>query len=509
MTVYQVTLKTLTPLHIGDGDTLRQDFDFAAVNGRTYRLNEDAILLAKEAQWAASAGGNYPLPGKLLSEGDYKNTALFRYVVPGVPRSGKTFAEVRSFIKDVFDRPYLPGSTLKGALRTALAWTGWAEVKPPLDRGAVGRNRSWAAQPLEKKLFGPDPNHDLLRALHVSDLFGPEKAGEGLMLVNAQVLTKKSAGSPVELEAVKSGVLFHGTLTIDETLFGPLAERELHFANRKHWLMELMLRAQAHSRARIERLAAWYEQAEGCEAIARFYRQMQAAQVGNNAALIQIAWGAGWDGKTFSTHLQADPQLFEQLVSDFRLHKAGRGSPPRKAGDPFPRSKRVAMDKAEKPGAPLGWVLVELTPVGEPSAEWAAMMRRSQPPAGDALPSQARPPLLVKPTPAPLATSVSSTEESASPAPPRPPKPAPRPLTSSFTAPPNMGDRFKGEVFEVEGRRLLLSIPGLEDTVAYAVIEPEDNPGSKRIREGESVICEVAALTQEKSGCWRVRCRKG
>jgi CRISPR-associated protein Csm5 len=363
MTVYAVTLTTLTPLHIGDGDELKQDFDFVAWNGRTYRLDEDAILRAKEAQLIPDRAGQYPPPGHLLAEADYRNAALFRYVLPGVPRSKKTDARVKSFIKDIYDRPYIPGSSLKGALRTALAWMGWTEVKPKLDRGAIGRNRSWAGQPLERKLFGPDPNHDLLRALHVSDLARPGKAGEGLMLVNAQVLTKKSAGSPVELEAVESEVVLTGTLTIDDVLFGPLAESELHLANRKHWLDELMARAQKHSAARIVRLAEWYEKADGCEDVARFYRQLAEARLAANSAVLQIGWGAGWDGKTFSTHLQSDPQLFEQLVADFRLHRAAPGSPPRKPGDPFPRSKRAVMSvKAgvAKPVAPLGWVLVEL-----------------------------------------------------------------------------------------------------------------------------------------------------
>ena len=265
---------------------------------------------------------------------------------------------MKSFIKDVHDRPYIPGSSLKGALRTALAWSGWPEVKPSLDRSAIGRSRSWAGQPLERKLFGPDPNHDLLRALHVSDLAGPQRAGEGLLLVNAQVLTKKSAGSPVELEAVKSEMVFKGTLTIDETLFGPLAEPELRFGNRRHWLDELAARAQAHSAARAQQLAAWFESADGGEAVGRFYRQLANARVGANSALLQIGWGAGWDGKTFWTHLQQDPELFEQLVVDFRLHKGAPGSPPRRSGDPFPRSKRAAMmvrDGVARPAAPLGW----------------------------------------------------------------------------------------------------------------------------------------------------------
>ncbi len=129
MTVYSITLHTLTPLHIGDGVELHQDFDFAVFRGRTYRLNEDAILLAKPAALHPGRDGHYPAPGKLLQESDYQNADLFRYVLSGAPRSRQVDARMKSFIKDVYDRPYIPGSSLKGALRTALAWTGWPEVK--------------------------------------------------------------------------------------------------------------------------------------------------------------------------------------------------------------------------------------------------------------------------------------------------------------------------------------------------------------------------------------------
>ena len=365
MTVYQVTLRTLSPVHIGDGDELELGFDVAARGGRTYRLDLDAILAAKEERLARAGAGRYPPPGELLEEADFNHRDFFRYTLPGALRSKKTDARLRSFIKDVHDRPYIPGSSLKGALRTALAWTGWEEARLRLERSEIGSRRAWAGQRLERKLFGPDPNHDLLRALHVSDLHGPQAAGEGLAVVNAQVITPRDQGSPVELEALRGDVVFHGSLTIDETLFTPAAERELHFGDRRRWLDELAARAQKHSLARIRQLAEWYERAEGGEAVARFYRQLGEARVGPNAALLQLGWGAGWDSKTFWTHLQRDPQLFEALVRDFRLHKAPKGSPPRRPGDPFPRSKRavvVVREGASRLAAPLGWVLVELSP---------------------------------------------------------------------------------------------------------------------------------------------------
>lgn len=362
MTTYTLTLRTLSPLHIGSGEILRENFDFAIHEKKTWRLNEDEVLRAKENQWLA-ARGSYPPPGKMLAPADFQNPQLFRYSMRGFPRSNRTYAELREFIKDVYDRPYIPGSSLKGAFRTALAWTGWNEINPRLDRNAIGRNKSWAGHPLEQKLFGNDPNHDLLRALHVSDLHGVETAGPGLIVVNAQVVTMRKKGSPVELEALPGEIEFKGSLTIDETLFKPWAEK-LGFINRKHWLDELMARTQAHSKARIDELAQWFGNADGAEKIASFYNTLAGVSPGKTQAFVQIGWGAGWDGKTFSTHLQKDKMLFEQIVSDFRMHKTSRDNPSRRSpGDAFPRSKRVVV-KDTLAAAPFGWALLELLPKG-------------------------------------------------------------------------------------------------------------------------------------------------
>ncbi|MEW5827992.1 MAG: type III-A CRISPR-associated RAMP protein Csm5 [Chloroflexota bacterium] len=367
MTVYSATIQTISPVHIGDGNTLRQNFDFVTHNGKTWRLNEDEILRTFETQLRPDRAGHYPTPGELVlrDPANFQNPALFRYILQGVARSGKTYAELRSFIKDSQDRPFFPGSSLKGALRTALAWTGWSEVNLRLSRRSdVGNSKSWAARPLEKKLFGSDPNRDLLRALHVADLFGEEKPGGRLLVVNAQVLTPKNTQSPIELEALPGDVTFKGSITVDETLFAPFADRELGFGNRRHWLEELTLRAQKHSQARIAQLADWFEHADqNYHLVARFYRELSAASLPTNQALLQVGWGSGWDGKTFGSHLQADEYLFEQLVADFRMHKAGKDSPPRKPGDAFPRSKRAAMrvkDGVARAVAPFGWVLLTL-----------------------------------------------------------------------------------------------------------------------------------------------------
>lgn len=111
---------------------------------------------------------------------------------------------------------------------------------------------------------------------------------------------------------------------------------------------------------RIARLAEWFEHTSECERIAAFYRKLEAVNPGPNAALIQLGWGTGWDGKTFWTHLQADARLFSQLLLDFRMLK-GRGAP--RPGAPFPTSRRVVMlvkESIARPAAPFGWALIKL-----------------------------------------------------------------------------------------------------------------------------------------------------
>ncbi len=362
MTTYQVTLQTLTPVHIGAGEELRLGFDFVIHNGRTWRLDVDAVLEAKWEQMGLDRPGQsrYPLPGQVLSPQDFNNPAFFRYVVRGIPYSFKNDARLQACIKDPWDRPYIPGSSLKGAIRTALAWTGWDEAHIRLSRDAIGHSRNWAGRPLERKLFGKDPNHDLLRALQVSDLHGNLDPNQALGVVVARVLTPNDIQSPISLEAILGDQTLRGTLKIDDSLFAPYAEPRLHFGNRKHWLTELMPRIQAHSRARIERLAAWFEGIRGAEKIARFYRQLDALRLPKHQALLQIGWGSGWDGKTFWTHLQKDEHLFEKLVRQFRLQHRSRRR--REVGDPFPISRRVVtVDKtAPKAVAPFGWVVLTL-----------------------------------------------------------------------------------------------------------------------------------------------------
>jgi len=354
---YTLHIMTLSPVHIGTGRELLKDYDFAVHGKRTWRINEDALLDDALGDGEFSEALLLRPAAELLRDEDYrKDSRFFRYVVPGTPRSQARNAALREQIKDAFDRPYLPGSSLKGALRTALVDHGLAQNPQVLDTRRLGRNRKYAARPLEQELLGRDPNHDLLRALHVADS-DPVAAGRSLSIENVQVLSGGEPGSPIEVEALRSKVKMRTSIVLDLSLFSPAAERELHFGQQRKWLEDLM----GVCRERVKPILAAehdrYARRRGTEQLAEFYGTLSALveDMRDTRSVLQVGWGGGWLTKTVGSRL--DDRQREDVINNYRL---ARGK--RQRGDPFPKRRRVVVDGNGQIVSPLGWVLLEMKP---------------------------------------------------------------------------------------------------------------------------------------------------
>ncbi|MFN3762456.1 MAG: type III-A CRISPR-associated RAMP protein Csm5 [Anaerolineae bacterium] len=363
--IYRVTVSLISPLHIGTGQVLLRDYDFKVVGNRTWVLNQDAILADAYDRAGARAEGPFLTlpPGQLVADRELREGSPFvRYALDGTT----TVDQVREQIKDVYGRPYLPGSSLKGALRTVLMGHALRSGFWKPDLSALGDRREWAAQPWERAVFGPDPNRDLMRALRVADSDPLPLSPSPLMLLNAQVFTADGRpGSPIVVEALKPDTVFHTTMTLDEFLFSDAA-RALRFADRREWLTGLAQIAREVSRARIEREQEWYRSHPSFQKVLSLYHQLAQARLGPNAFLLQIGWGAGWTAKSVGFWLPRGAQ--DSLRRRYKLGKpprAGRDWQPNLAR-PFPRSRRLRARRSQNqvlPDWPLGWVLVEMEEV--------------------------------------------------------------------------------------------------------------------------------------------------
>lgn len=547
--LFHLTLQVLTPIHIGSGRELLNEYDYAIANKRTWRLNDAALLDAQsidtgspeEAFKLAERLAQTP-PAQLLQPQDYlEGSPFFRYVLSGTPRARGEGEQLREQLKDPFDQVYLPGSSLKGALRTAVAWHAWekAGLKPEMSMLKNQRDGKWlparfAAQNLERKLFvqadarrGHEPNFDLWKAVQVSDS-QTLPAGESLLLINASVLNRSGINRsqiPVEVEAIRPNTTFELSLKIDLALFSDWAKRRGMNMPGEDWLAHLPRIARERARVRFLQEIAWFSPLSNGKRVAAVYQQLGAFPLAPNQFYVRLGWGGGWDDKTLGDRLQQDPAFFESAIANFRLAR-GKHQP----NQPFPASRRAAMQTFQTPdgrrvelaAVPMGWALVTLEPAR--AGSWMDLKGKPEPLLAPSPPAEENQPtnaLQQKPMPPAKPTTPAARQ-----AEPGLVKEALKPITSAdqvvkkaaqppiqwierFSSLPKEGDCFQGVVFGHEGAAALIEIPGLDpDSQAYGVIRAEDNPLPGKLKEGQAIRCEVISKKEEMKGYWQIQCRR-
>ncbi len=348
---FWVTVKTLTPVHIGSGKDLQQDFDFVVHNGQTWVLNVERIF---EEQYTADPGILEKLysipPGQLLKKEELRYGSPFvRYSLVGAP-AGR---EIREALKDARDRPYIPGTSLKGAIRTVLAWRGWTELGLSLQKVSPRTEKKFAARPIEAKIFGEDPHHDLLRALRIADSEPCDP--ECLEIVQVRVWTRGRPAAPISVEAIRPNTTFPLQITLDEALFSPWAGQEQGFPLRhREWLTTLSEAAWTRANALLRSAQTyWHRNGLFKDVLASLITQRQ--QLKTSAAPgfpLCLGFGVGWEGMTLGPLLKEDP-AWPRIFRELRISR-GNVSP-----EEFPRSRRVVVNGQGRPVSPLGWVWVE------------------------------------------------------------------------------------------------------------------------------------------------------
>lgn len=360
-------IELLSPLHIGTGTDLLEGVDWIQHGGYVYMANQDALLETvfdrageegrTDAAIASAIAGmtlkDLVDAGYLTREDFTADSPLFRYRLGGTPAMN----QIREQIKDVYGRPYLPGSSLKGALRTVLAVGGATVHKIGFER--LGRSRSWAAQPVERELFGRNPNYDLLRALQVSDSEPLNPDCLSLVRVNIYPTAGQQTqrGLDLDVETLRHGVTLQVPVKIEGYLLSDQAERELQFGDRKDWLLNLPRWGRVVAGRRIADEIEFFKRREDGRFALSFYSRLAQTwdRLGDDEFLLQVGWGTGWRSKTFGRLLQEDAQTFERLLRDYRM-TIERG---RRPGDPFPRTRHLVRI-GEHPSVPLGWMRVKM-----------------------------------------------------------------------------------------------------------------------------------------------------
>jgi CRISPR-associated protein Csm5 len=398
------TVTFLSPVHIGTEERL-DEHDFVYENGQLIRFRVTPILEQMNDEQLSQFVEN-----GLEAVMDWlRQTELWQrakvYQSPVTRQPNWRSEPIRPFIADPLLRPYLPGTEIKGAIKTAVAWwllrqKNLAALRQKLlqrlpQHQPSRRELVQAGQWLEQSLFGSDPNHDILRSLQVQDSTPVEPERLKVFPVIVAVRTNKglqwlqsprggeqrSRYTDDHRQAVAnfceclddsvSGVTL--TITSDTFLSDGEIERgeaKLSVPEELSW-EETKRQAVANWETACNELAKevaesernWWKEVKdathdiGAKTVAarmeRFYDELsnRIKAESDEAVFLNIGWGGGWRTKTV-VELFGD-EAVQEVVSRYRLD---RGSHSR----PFPKTRKVAW-RGGNDFVPLGWL--KLSPV--------------------------------------------------------------------------------------------------------------------------------------------------
>jgi CRISPR-associated protein Csm5 len=367
----------LSPLHIGSGKQFTK-LDGLYSGEKWWLVDLDKTLRAglKADDLAFQMNDRGFSWSRYLSTRRIDPPKVAAYGVPCPRDPGEV--PVREAIKNAYLQPYIPGASIKGAIRTAVLWrlinedtSHQASLKLYLEQvgKAPGRKREWVAQTIERGVLGPDPNHDLMRSIQVSDskALGSESLSVGhvwtyTLQKNRLVEKKDSSGEySIFAEWLKAESRTTTAVRTDEYLFSDGANERLAFRGAgEQAIRDLAHTCNEHYRGVIKSEKEFYA-AHELDALEDFYSDLETIlnSLPAGAFLLNTGWGGGWEFKTLGNLLKdtLGKPGFDALRQRFRL-----GENPRTRelhlDAPFPHTRHIAYDGGA-PAWALGWIVLD------------------------------------------------------------------------------------------------------------------------------------------------------
>lgn len=349
-------LEILTPTQSGSGEELFKEIDFIDRAGEVFVVDQTQ-------SFNAVASGNLALDTLLASGSRLSDLAKaagqdFGYRLPWLSSRQKIPDKFREHVKDAMNRPYLPGTAIKGAIRTALIAEWLRSMRPEhfahlLPKRKTSRN--WAASELMQALTGKDAKQDIFRSLKTKDaLFN----SSDLSLADIRWLNERrwrsmskrksfddwKVADGICAEVLQPGSLTFATLQWDGFLLS--GSRWQHPDSVANILPKdfagLREQLNKHAKYRLGREINFY-QSQGKQAPKdECHRIRTLLDNDSDAAYLQLSWGSGWRGMTGDWASEDQVNSFREL---FGLGRPGR---------PFPKTRRLAV--SGEPKLPFGWI---------------------------------------------------------------------------------------------------------------------------------------------------------
>lgn len=377
-TVKKYRISIITPVHIGNGNKLSQ-IDFVLDDNTFWVIDiKKVISILHDNQKALNEFGQAGFDMKeFLNRYNISYSDVKKY---SYKCTYPYLREISEFVKTGLGNPYIPGSSIKGALRTVILWhlmkdSPSHKIKSLLDQILNSKvEKRQADKMLNKEFFGKDPNYDFLRGLQVGDA---EFMIEDIVVGETKVLSiengkgygwkKMGKDGFISKDPIRATSIFTEILTqkvtsdvmirIENFLFDhPLAKEQLGFDNKKRYLTQLAQRCNEYAKEFIKDEIAFYKSC-GMNKLKEFYEELIIQMPKNeDSFLLHLGWGSGWRGMT-GNYLKGE--MLQKFREKFRIGKSIKD--PRTGRwqqfPVFPKTRKIVF-KNNQPTYPLGWVKI-------------------------------------------------------------------------------------------------------------------------------------------------------
>ena len=257
MRYYDITIETIGPVHIGSGKEIsKKECLYVPQEKKIYIMDEKKMFSRILALGKQESFTRYLMDSRQnnlmnfvrdnnISPNEYKKWAAYVLDDIGAVNVGKSRSKgggadnVHAFMKDAYGCPYIPGSSLKGALRTVIQsclvnyrMDSFRSERNDIETEQFRRRPSYlskANQEIAQKLFYTLDRPDAKPHNAVNDCFSGIRVSDSEPLsVSDLVLCRKTDLLPdyekensisVKRECLKPGTKVKFSLEIDESLF--------------------------------------------------------------------------------------------------------------------------------------------------------------------------------------------------------------------------------------------------------------------------------------------------
>ncbi|ERM92368.1 hypothetical protein O163_05505 [Caldanaerobacter subterraneus subsp. yonseiensis KB-1] len=375
---YTAKLTALSPVFVGDEKGHRSPLEFFKEGPLVYVLSEDKLpeilLMLKKVNHFMGYVMNSPSPSlykyfETISDSE-KNLIIKNATLRAVPAAASSVKNLRLHICDpVTLNPYIPASSIKGALRSALMHYFISDNSEELrkhiskisrqSRGTIKKEEAGKVLDFyyfqNNKIRGnvkarKGANTDLMRIIKISDAFSKQKDISGIVRVKVVSLNRdrgyhfsKIKGKEEEIEifieAIRPGSEFIFELEIDDFLDSVIEGKNKHRSMKEMLIEALHLK----SEQLIQEEKEFFEKA-GLSNVKDYLEVLKKEGVN-----LRIGWGSGLLGTTAALLLKENER---RILRDKFFQSRNSYI--------FPQSRKVVVTENEEISGTLGWCRLEL-----------------------------------------------------------------------------------------------------------------------------------------------------